>query len=114
MSDESIHSADCLKRAEEVRMKDRQADERARAQITRMPIELYYGRAGRAVRFRMKAVTTDEIRAVIVGLWLILDERARDDMIDELEHYAQDDPHHVPPPASLAIEAGYRRGGRLS
>lgn len=55
-----------------------------------MPINLYYGRAGEAVGFRTRGMSTHELRALIFGLWL------------------------YPPPVSVAIAEGYRRGGRMS
>ena len=72
-------------------------------------VELRYRRLGRVVHFETKAMTTEELRTLIVGLWLILDDDIREDMIDELEHYSQDDPHRYPPPVAVAIEDGYRK-----
>lgn len=80
----------------------------------RMPIEVYYGREGEAVRFRMLGISNHELRDVIVGLWLILEEPDRADMIVELEHYRQGHNRPSPPAIALGIVDGYRRGGRLA
>lgn len=82
----------------------------------RMPIELYYGRAGEAVRFRTRGMSNHELRALIFGLWLILGDDDRSGMVDELDEYARNEnsPYYYAPPVSVAIADGYRRGGRMS
>ena len=73
--------------------------------------EVHYSREESAVHFRIKAIKAHELRDVMTGLWLLLDDENRVDAIRELTHYL-----HAPvselPVISRAISEGYRFKGK--
>jgi hypothetical protein len=78
------------------------------ARDERKPAFIQYGRVGPKVAFSMENCDEPEIRALLIGLWLILPSASRIDMIRELAHY-HEAPDATPPAASSAIADGYAK-----
>lgn len=65
-----------------------------------------YEARGIGVRVRTSQMTNHEMRAILVGMWLCLDEADRLDHIRELEHYTELESR--PPEAAMAIARAYK------
>jgi hypothetical protein len=60
-----------------------------------------YHRVGNVLHVVTKSITNHEMRAILIGFWLTLDEADRRDHIAELRHYLE--PGSQPPPASVEM-----------
>jgi len=70
--------------------------------IERSP-ELGYVRQGGRVAVTVSGFSNHELRAVIVGLWSMLDAEDRVDAVRELAHYQENGPGTYLPPVALAF-----------
>lgn len=68
-----------------------------------IPIEAKFGyhRIGRSLHIVAKGISNHEMRAILVGFWLTLDEDDRIDYIAELQHYLESG--STPPEVSKQI-----------
>ncbi len=74
-------------------------------------VKFLYERKGVVLHIVEKGLTNHELRSILVGFWLSLDEDDRIDHIKELQHYTE--AGSVPPPVSINIAravAEARRG----
>jgi hypothetical protein len=60
-----------------------------------------YHRVGSVLHVVTKSITNHELRVILVGWWLTLDEDDRRDHIAELQHYLE--PGGIPPGASVEL-----------
>ncbi len=60
-----------------------------------------YHRVGNVLHVVTKSVNNHEMRTILIGFWLTLDEDDRRDHIAELQHYLE--PGSSPPPASIEM-----------
>lgn len=73
--------------------------------------EFRYRRAGDVARIQTRSMTNHEIRNVLIGMWLSMDEDDRRDHVAELSHYLE--PGSRPPGVALEIaEAILRERGK--
>lgn len=70
------------------------------------PVLIRYERTGEVVRFKTENVDEHELRAYLVALWSLLDERSRLDMVRELAYY-HESPDASMPPVAAALSAAY-------
>lgn len=73
--------------------------------------EFLYHRVGTTLRVRTVGMTNHEMRTILVGFWLTLDEDDRRDFVAELSHYL-DAPGAYPPPASVEMAAAISAAAR--
>lgn len=66
--------------------------------------EMIYTRENAKLRLRLQGMTSREIRCLILGLWLRLDDDDKHDHIKELTHYLTDD--DAPPISKAIAQAG--------
>ena len=69
--------------------------------------EFLYHRKGVGLRLKTRSLTNHELRTVLIGMWLSLDDADRRDHVAELRHYLYE-PGSFPPPASLEIARSIR------
>lgn len=62
-------------------------------------VEFVYRRTGTTLQAKTKNLTNHELRCILIGWWLTLDEDDKVDHIAELQHYLQ--PGSTPPEASV-------------
>lgn len=67
-----------------------------------------YGRRQDVVVFKTENVDEHELRAYIVALWSLLEQRSRLDTIRELAHYHESPSARLPPVAD-ALSAAYAK-----
>jgi hypothetical protein len=60
-----------------------------------------YHRVGNVLHVVTKSITNHEMRTILIGFWLTLDEADRRDHIAELQHYLE--PGSFPPPAAVEM-----------
>lgn len=65
------------------------------------PHQFVYERSGDLLRFRSRGLTNHEVRAIMIGLWSLLDQADKEDVILELTAYL--DPKETPSAISRTI-----------
>jgi hypothetical protein len=69
--------------------------------------EFRYRRAGGVARIQTRSLTNHELRSILIGMWLSLDEDDRRDHVAELSHYLE--PGSRPPGVAVEIAASIAR-----
>jgi hypothetical protein len=69
--------------------------------------EFRYRRAGDVARIQTRSLTNHELRNILIGMWLSMDDDDRRDHVAELDHYLQ--PGSRPPGVAVEIAESIQR-----